>query len=272
MTDLATGPGSNAGTALLTAAGDGVNRHLSDLLATGANGDPACYLADPDAARAVDSDPVLYTAHRDILPPTRALGAEWFADLCTYRPGQLPGGELNRSIGHWNTPAQLEVFEVLSGRVLMITAWHDSSGSPVLNWQACGPGDLVAVPFAAWHQTSVLDGPAVVFNIYTDLPGTEQQHTSRHAAQHAEIKYRSSAPVEITAIRSATGFTLTGSPRGRDHWGCGVQAVEPAWLREAVGSDGLVALHTSGDQLSRLVDAARAHLPQAQPWPGGERP
>ncbi|MEV7957472.1 hypothetical protein [Streptomyces sp. NPDC088141] len=144
----------------------------------------------------------------------------------------------------------------------------------MLNWQACGPGDLVAVPFGAWHQTSVLDGPAVVFNIYTDLPGTDQQHTSRHAAQHAEIKYCSSAPVEITAIRAGTGFTLTGSRRGRGHWGRGVQAVEPAWLREAVGPDGLVALHTSAsaEQLSRLVDAARAHLPQAQPWPGGERP
>lgn len=277
MTDLATGPASTVGPVLLDTAGDGVDRHLSDLLATRADGTPTCYLADHGAARAAcdtGADPVLYAAHRDILPPTRALGAEWFADLCAYRPGRLPGGELNRSIGHWNTPAQLEVFEVLSGRVLMITAWRDSSGTPVLNWQACEPGDLVAVPFGAWHQTSVLDGPAVVFNIYTDLPGTEQQHTSRHAAQHAEIKYRSSAPVEITAIRAEAGFTLTGSRRGRDHWGRGVQAVEPAWLREAVGPGGLVALHTSAsaDHLARLVDAARAHLPQAQPQPTGERP
>ncbi|OEJ22138.1 hypothetical protein AR457_40375 [Streptomyces agglomeratus] len=276
MTDLATGPGLAAGTALLSAAGDGADRHLSDLLATAANGAPACYLADPGAARTArdaGNDPVLYTAHRDILPPTRALGADWFADLCVYRPGRLPGGELNRSIGHWNTPAQLEVFEVLSGRVLMITAWHDPSGTPVLNWQACGPGDLVAVPFGAWHQTSLLDGPATVFNIYTDLPGTEQHHTSRHAAQHAEIKYRSSAPVEITAIRAGTGFTLTGSRRGRNRWGRGVRAVEPAWLRKAVGPDGLVALHTSAcaDQLSGLVNAARAQLPQPQPRLEGDR-
>ncbi|MGW2105059.1 hypothetical protein [Streptomyces sp. NPDC001948] len=276
MTDLATGP-TAAGTALLTSAGDGVDRHLSDLLVSGANGAPACYLADPGAARAAcdaGTDPVLYTARRDILPSIRALGTEWFADLCVYQSGQLPGGEFNRSIGHWNTSAQLEVFEVLSGRVLMITAWYDPSGTPVLNWQACGSGDLVAVPFGAWHQTSVLDGPAVVFNIYTDLPGTEQEHTSRHAAQHAEIKYRSSAPVEITAIRGGSGFTLTGSRRGRDHWGHGMQGVGPAWLREAVGPDGLVALHTtaSADQLSRLVDAARAHLPQAQPRPEGDRP
>ncbi|MGW4200926.1 hypothetical protein [Streptomyces sp. NPDC004726] len=274
MTDLATGPGSTAGTALLDNAGRGVDRRLSDLLAPGAQSAPACYLADPGAARAARTDPVLYTAHRDILPSTQAQGAEWFADLCVYRPGPLPGGELNRSIGHWNTPAQLEVFEVLSGHVLMITAWHSSSGAPVLNWQVCGRGDLVAVPFGAWHQTSVLDGPACVFNIYTDVPGTPQQHTSRHAAQHAEIKYCASAPVEITAIRADTGFTLTGSRRGRDHWGRGVQAVEPAWLREAVGSEGLIALHTSAstDRLSRLVDAARAHLPQSQPVLGGERP
>ncbi|MFI6287637.1 hypothetical protein ACIBCM_23310 [Streptomyces sp. NPDC051018] len=276
MTDLPTGPASTAGTALLDTAGNGVDRHLSDLLATAANA-PACYLADHGAARAAcdaGTDPVLYTAHRDILPPTRALGAEWFADLCTYRPGQLPGGELNRSIGHWNTPAQLEIFEVLSGRVLMITAWHDLSGIPVLNWQARGPGDLVAVPFGAWHQTSILDGPAVVFNIYTDLPGTEQRHTSRHAAQHTEIKYRSSAPVEITAIRAEVGFALTGSRHGRDHWGRGEQAVESAWLHKAVGPAGLVTLHTSAsaDRLARLVDAARAHLPQAQPQQAGKRP
>ncbi|WP_159945677.1 MULTISPECIES: hypothetical protein [unclassified Nocardiopsis] len=79
---------------------------------------------------------------------------------------------MNRSIGHWNTSAQLEVFEVLSGRALMIIAWHSASGAPMLNWQVCGHGDLVAVPFGAWHQTSVLDGPACVFSIYTDLPGT----------------------------------------------------------------------------------------------------
>lgn len=273
MTDLVTNLGSTAVTALLATAGRGVDRHLSDLLAPGVQGQ-ACYLADPGAARAARTDPVLYTAHRDILPPIRALGVEWFADLCVYRPGQLPGGELNRSIGHWNTSAQLEVFQVLSGRVLMIIAWHSASGAPTLTWQVCGPGDLVAVPFGAWHQTSVLHGPACVFNIYTDLPGTPQQHTSRHAAQHAEVKYRSRTPVEITAIRADTGFALTGSRRGRDHWGRGAQAVEPPWLREAVGPQGLVALHTCApaERLSALVDAARAHLPQSQPGVEGECP
>lgn len=269
MPDLVTNLGSTAGTALAAAAGRGVDRHLSDLLAPGAAGS-ACYLADPDAARAAQTDPVLYTAHRDILPPARAVGVEWFADLCVYQPGQLPGGELHRSIGHWNTPAQLEVFEVLSGRVLMITAWHSTCGTPILHWQVCEPGDLVAVPFGAWHQTSVLHGPAYVFNIYTDLPGISQQHTSRHAAQHTEVKYRSRTPVEITAIRAETGFALTGSRHGQDHWGLGVQAVEPPWLREAVGPQGLVALHTRApaERLSLLVDAARAHLPQSQPGVG----
>ncbi|MFG2210456.1 hypothetical protein [Streptomyces sp. NPDC048638] len=273
MSDLATVPDSTAAAALLDRAGRGVDRHLSDLLAHGAQDASACYLADPGAAHAARTDPVLYTAHRDILPPHRALGAEWFADLCVYRSGQLPGGELNRSIGHWNTPAQLEVFDVLSGRILMITAWYGVSGAPVLNWQVCEPGDLVAVPFGSWHQTSVLDGPACVFNIYSDVPGAPQQHTSRHAAQHAEIKYRSSAPVEITAVRAAPGFALAGSRRGRDHWGRGVQVVEPSWLREAVGPQGLVALHTSAsaERLSLLVDAARAHLPQSWPSAGGER-
>lgn len=274
MTDVATDPLAIAAATLLNNAGDGMDRHLSDLLAQGTERASACYLADPGAARAARRDPLLYTAHRDILPPKRAHGTEWFADLVVYQPGHLPGGELNRSIGHWNTPAQLEVFEVLSGQVLMITAGYCASGAPVLHWQVCTPGELVAVPFGAWHQTSVLDGPACVFNIYADLPGIPQQHTSRHAAHHAEVKYRSSAPVEITAIRADIGFALTGSRYGQEHWGAGRQAAEPPWLRETVGAGGLVDLHTSAsaERLALLEGAARTHLPQSRAFVGTESP
>jgi len=273
MTDVATDPLAIAAATLLNNAGVGVDRHLSDLLAAGAEHAPACYLADPDAARAARTNPLLYTAHRDILPPKQAQGTEWFADLVVYQPSHLPGGELNRSIGHWNTPAQLEVFEVLSGQVLMITAGYSASGAPVLHWQVCMPGDLVAVPFGAWHQTAVLDGPATVFNIYADLPGIPQQHTSRHAAHHADVKYRSSAPVEITAIRTGTGFALAGSRHGQEHWGAGRQTAEPPWLREAVGPGGLVDLtFASDDRLALLEDAARTHLPPSRAFGREESP
>lgn len=228
------------------------------------------FLTDSVLRHTGNTDPVLYTAWRDVLPPRPAAGTEWFADLVVYEPGELPGGELHRSTGHWNSPAQLEVFQTVSGRTLMITAWRDSDGAPVLRYQECGPGGLAAVPFGAWHLTLVLDGPAAVFNLYCDMPGAGPPAaagtaTARQAAICEQEKYRSAAAVEITARRAGHGFTLTGSAVGLRTWGPAESAAEPGWLRAVIRDEPLSAFFATAapDALDRLGGQARQSLPAA---------
>ncbi len=248
--------------------GPGTDRRLSGLLDHHRSPGRAVFLTEEALRRAGNSDPVLYTAWRDVLPPKLSSGTEWFADLVIYQPGELPGGELYRSTGHWNSPAQLEVFQTVSGRTLMITAWRDSDGDPVLRYQECGPGGLAAVPFGAWHLTLVLDGPAAVFNLYCDLPGASPAGSAaaaRNPATCEQEKYRSGPAVEITARRAGHGFTLTGSARGLRTWGPGKPAAEPGWLRAVIGEEPLSALFATAapDALGRLGGQARRSLASA---------
>jgi hypothetical protein len=250
--------------------GPGTSRSLSDLLDHYRSPGRPVFLTDSVLRHAGNSDPLLYTAWRDVLPPRQAAGTDWFADLVIYQPGELPGGELHRSTGHWNSPAQLEVFQTVTGRTLMITAWRDSGGSPVLRYQECGPGGLAAVPFGAWHLTLVLDGPAAVFNLYCDLPGAGPADplpaaTARRAATCDQEKYRSGPAVEITARRADRGFTLIGSECGLRTWGPGEPAGEPGWLRAVTADEPLPAFFTTATPttLDRLGSQARQSLPTA---------
>lgn len=255
--------------------GPGTSRRLSDLLDHHRSPGHPVFLTDGVLRRSGTSDPVLYTAWRDVLSPRPAAGTEWFADLVIYQPGELPGGELYRSTGHWNSPAQLEVFQTMSGRTLMITAWR-SRGERMLRYQECGPGGLAVVPFGAWHLTLVLDGPAAVFNLYCDLPGASLADpaataTARRAAGCEQEKYRSGPAVEVTARRAGCGFTLTGSARGLRTWGTGEPAAEPRWLRAVIGDETLCAFMATAAtaDLDRLGSQARQHLPAAgrpEPW------
>jgi hypothetical protein len=261
---------TSASAALPGTHGPGTSRRLSDLLACHRSPGRPVFLTDSALRHAGAGDPVLYTAWRDVLPPRQAAGTDWFADLVVYQPGELSGGELHRSTGHWNSPAQLEVFQTVTGRTLMITAWRDGDGTPVLRFQECGPGGLAAVPFGAWHLTLVLDGPAAVFNLYCDLPGAgpagpPPAATARQAATREQDKYRSGPAVEITARRAGGGFALTGSERGLRTWGPGEQAAEPGWLRAVIGDKPLSAFFATAtpDALGRLRGQARQSLPVA---------
>jgi hypothetical protein len=257
-------------TALTRTRGPGTSQRLSDLLDHYRSPGHPVFVSASALRHAGNSDPVLYTAWRDVLPPRQAAGTEWFADLVLYQPGELPGGELHRSTGHWNAPAQLEVFQTVSGRTLMITARRDSSGAPVLRYQECGPGSLAAVPFGAWHLTLVLDGPAAVFNLYCDLPGAgpagaPAAAAARQAATSGQAKYRTGPAVEITARRAGHGFTLTGSARGLQTWGSGKPIGEPGWLRDTIGDASLSGFFAAAEPgaLSALADQARRSLPAA---------
>jgi len=250
--------------------GPGTSRRLSDLLACHRSPGHPVFLTGSVLRNAGTSDPVLYTAWRDVLPPRRAAGTDWFADLVIYQPGELPGGELHRSTGHWNSPAQLEIFQTVTGRTLMITAWRDNDSRPLLRYQECGPGGRAVVPFGAWHLTLVLNGPAAVFNLYCDLPGAGPADpapaaTARPAATREQHKYQSGPAVEITAMRASCGFTLTGSARGLRTWGPGEPAAEPGWLRAVIGDEPLPAFFATAvpAALDRLGSQARHSLPTA---------
>lgn len=259
----------------LAAGRTAAQRRLSDLLSLAEHGCGSVYLANPDAARtriADGRDPVLYTAYRDVIAPRGSGSDIWYADLVVYQADDLPGGELSRSIGHWNTPAQLEVFHIVSGRVLLLTAHRTSTGGPDLRFQVCGPGSLAAVPFGAWHLTCALDGPAAVFNLYTDVPDLARPHdpTSRHAAVSATAKYASQPAVEVTAVRAADdGFAVTGSARGIGRWGQPIPVRTESWLRDAVQPGDLAAFFRDASltELNRLRRLAVAYLPAHTPTP-----
>lgn len=250
----------------------GRGRQLSDL--TGATATGAVHLDDPTAAHrsvADDGDVLLYRAYRDILPSRSRIRAgrrggpdtgRWYSDLVIYQPGRLPAPsvELVRSIGHWNTPDQLEVFQCLTGQVLTLTAHRGPAGRPVIRHQLCGPGDLAVVPPAGWHLTAVLDGPAAVFNTYTDLHHdgvTPDGHSSRDAAGDDTLKYRGARAPRVAAVRIGDEVWLRGPDLDRPRRIARLPVTGPAGLR---GLD-LIELFRQGSNadLLRLVDAAQQH-------------
>lgn len=251
---------------LLRPARPGTAYRLSDLQQRHRRGDTV-FLTDAALQHDGPDDPLLYVAHRNVLAPRSVGGAGWSADLVVYQPGALPGGELIRSTGHWNTPRQLEIFQTLTGTVLMLCAWHAGTGEPELTYQLCPAGTLAVIPFGGWHLTLVLDGPAAVFNFYADLPGPCSVPTPAVAvgglgpATDHNGKYRRAAPVELTAIRDGTGFKIIG-PTGASRWGAALQVWEPAWLRDIVGGD-LPGFFQNADHasISVLVDHARRLVP-----------
>ncbi|MEU8652503.1 hypothetical protein [Streptomyces sp. NPDC048737] len=170
------------------------NRYLSDLLK--ASTGPV--VRDERALRALlaDSDPLLYTAQRDAEPhrvlPDRAGSLYWRGDLVHYTGGILADGEPVRSIGHWNPLEQLEVFQVVSGRVVLLMG--DDTTPATLSISVYGPGDTAVVPRGWFHLTGAPWGPATVFNIYTDR---------RHGGgTDVAGKYHARAPLPYLVVMS----------------------------------------------------------------------
>ena len=238
-------------------------RRLSDLLGAGPD---FRYLADPAAATAAyrsGSDPVLYRAVRRFLP-SRSLSSRdvvvagdadearglMIADLVVYEPGTLPGGEPHRSTGHWNLPGQLEIFEVLSGRMAMLVAGRTRFGEPFAYVQVCSAGDTMAVPFDVWHVSYVLDGPAVVFNVSTRLLEAD------FAA--ATDKYHRGEAVALT-LRHDGDLTVVGDDAPGHAWGTAGGPPRVDWFGALLTPGQRLAdlhLHGSPEQLAAIVGAA----------------
>ncbi|WP_410646409.1 hypothetical protein [Amycolatopsis sp. cmx-4-54] len=262
-----------SGLDLLVAASsrEGRARHLRDLLA-GADADGAVYLLDPDQARTMldrGVNPQLYLAYRDIAAPRTKTGQPvngadgthaWFADLVVYTAANLgPSPEPGRSLGHWNTPAQVEIFQCLSGRVLLLHTNIDDAGNSRMDYHVCQAGDHVVIPFGAWHLTVVLDAPAAVFNIYTDVAEILTGHTSRDAVD-SDLKYRAAPAPELTITRTASTFAVAGTQHELTERPLR-RGESPTWARDLLMPSGLAALyhHAPDAELARLQEHA-AHF------------
>jgi hypothetical protein len=252
----------------------GVQRcRLSDLLRPPEAGGPDVFLADRHAAEAAvagGSDPVLYRAWRDVLPTRGTLlggGLAWSADLVVYQDGTLPRGEPFRSTGHWNPGGQVEVFQVLTGRALIVTATASAAGRLLVEYRECGPGDVAVVPLAAWHLTYVLDGPAMVFNVYTS------QASSNGAARGAgPSKYRSArGPAPVAVIRQGSALAFI---RGSADLGDPVAVTCPQWARDFLPAGASLAdwlVRAPAGELRDFADAAKAATPPGWPAIGEAR-
>jgi hypothetical protein len=240
---------------------------------------PFTYLADHQRireARRRGYDPVLYSAYRDILPPrgkhaddlvsvdpdhaahTAPSRTCWRADLVVYCVGTLPDGEPFRSIGHWNAPEQVEIFQTITGQTMLVTVSPDAR-VPDVRWQLCGPGDIAVVPPGDWHLTYCLNGPAAVFNIYTDVPADTRTRQRDHpAAGHdAILKYWTNPAPEVAVRRTARGTLLIGDSSL-------VAAAEPiaspAWIRHLLGPGQPLSwlyLNASRDMLDQAKESAQ---------------
>ncbi len=217
----------------LSAARDCTTRTLADLHEAARRG--AAHLPETVPT---NGDRVLYTAFRDIQPARPGPGdSAVYADLVVYEGGLLSGGQPVRSIGHWNTDRQIEVFQVLAGTVLM--AWTNGLG-PAITYRWCGPGDLVSIPPGAWHITyAPQPGPSTVFNIYTDLPAHPGPHDERSCRDAAlapgRLKYTADRPP--VALR-ATGTFQPALISDSDVWGpVTASATGPLWARHLIGDD-----------------------------------
>lgn len=228
-----------------------VRVRVRDLLAPGRQ----VWCAGDRRDLAAASDRLLYLAARDVLPERQAAGQSWRSDLVRYFPGVLPGGELHRSIGHWNHPGQIEAFEVLEGRVGLFIGSADGA----VFYSQCRAGDVLALPLGAWHLTYVPDPRgALVFNVYADADATA-----------GAGKYSGRPPVRHWLRQTADG-PLPQSPPGdraarvcpAARWRPGPRPAGPCLAARMAGADGAEA------DLAAIAAAAGQGWPALSQGPG----
>lgn len=175
--------------------------HLSDLVRLAQHDGVRVHeLASLESA-ASQQDLLLYRSRRNVQTrQVRMPGGEpmtWRADEIRYQCGALPSGEAVRSLGHWNPVDQVEVFEVLSGRVVIFVAFPDDPAA--VSAATYGPGDACVLPPGVFHLTYSPWESSTVFNIYNE---------TAHAT-NGDAKYLGATPPDRALVLGADGWALT---------------------------------------------------------------
>ena len=138
----------------------------------------------------------LYRAFRDCLEPrSRAIpkAAIWRADLIRYSGQSMHSREPCRSIGHWNPPEQVEIFEVLQGHIIMLILCPTGE----IEALTCLPGNSWIIPRGAFHLTYAMCS-SLVINIYNSEDGKRDDNKyQRNTIPNALLK---SANKEVSIV------------------------------------------------------------------------
>ncbi|MEO6503821.1 MAG: cupin domain-containing protein [Jatrophihabitantaceae bacterium] len=181
-------------------AGEG-SVHLSDLVRLARHDGVRVHEPAVLENAASQQDLLLYRSRRNVqtrqVPLSDGEPVTWRADEIRYQCGALPSGEAVRSLGHWNPVDQVEVFEVLSGRVVILVVFpHDLATVSAATYE---PGDVCVLPPGVFHLTYSPWESSTVFNIYNE---------TAHAAA-GDSKYLGVAPPGRALVLSADGWSLT---------------------------------------------------------------
>lgn len=201
-----------------------VAKRLGDVLAAAEKAEPAYrpYFQSEERLRdEASGDHVLYRARRDIERAFADVGRRctWRIDQLEISADDLPSGELNRSVGHWNPADQVEVFQIDEGAVVMVLASPGASSVSVLR---CPQGSLVALRPEMWHLTYAVEGRAVVSNIYSQ------------SAEKRGAKYFTRSPVRVGVRRGSNGIEVVVPERSESR--LGLDFGEAPATRDVVGS------------------------------------
>jgi len=155
-----------------------ISVHFSDLLekarGSGVHIAPLC-----DGEQFTDN-PVLYRADRNVQVQRTGIGEFWHADHVHYSAGSMPNGEPIRSIGHWNRADQAEIFQVTSGRVVMVVVLPESPHTVFM--ATYHPGEWCVMPFGVYHITYSPWVESSVFNISCEsAPAAGDKYARRPA-------------------------------------------------------------------------------------------
>ncbi len=161
--------------------------HLSDLVRLAQHDGVRVHELATLRAAADRRDQLLYRCRRNVqtrqVPGPDGEPVSWHADEIRYQCGELPNGEAVRSLGHWNPDDQVEVFEVLSGRVVILVVFPDEPA--VVSAATYGPGHACVLPPGVFHLTYSPWEPSTVFNIYNE--------SAHRAERRLEVPRRAAA-------------------------------------------------------------------------------
>ncbi len=184
-------------------------------------------------------DRVLYTAYRNVQVRELSEDGLWHADEVRYESGILDNNEPVRSIGHWNKPDQVEVFQVTSGRVMMVVV--PRSPENVVYAANYSPGEFCVIPLGAFHLTYSPWTVSTVFNISFEGASPPDQKYDRHpapdvSAVHESGRLRLEMPPKMSVETDQLAPALNSVPSTLAKFLSAAQPTELAELREEVAS------------------------------------